>query len=211
MSGHDPFANLYDDSEARTRAADWAFDALRQGWSPETVEAQLIANGWSADDAALFAENARKQTRHMRGVVTRSDVADAVQTSVRNRDSTLFNAGYIGPPQGFIDEPAPATAAPDKVVSYASPPDKREAKRLRAARLRAMLTILGGAGLAALGVLVGAAQLRSREVLTTRDFVLPGIMLIGGFLLAYIGYTEYRAPARLVGKIDRGLLDRPER
>jgi hypothetical protein len=209
MNGNNPssgnsFDNIVDDVDARKQAREWAYDSLRGGQSPEWVENALRGNGWSADDAAEIAEEARKKTRHLRGVVTREDVAVATEHAYRTRQSSPIMDGYVdgGGATGFGQPAMPvdpsATDQSGNILGYRAPPDRRAIKRVRDARIRGILK-------ASLGGLV----------------LLPGIALIfcgvlglglvvaviGGLMVA-MGISEARAPTRLVGKLDRGLIDR---
>ncbi len=55
--------------------AEWTVEEMTKGRTPEELAAELADNGWSEDDAAELVENARRSTRHLRGVITREDVA----------------------------------------------------------------------------------------------------------------------------------------
>lgn len=72
-----PFDHIVDDSAARSECTDWAIGEVASGRSPEEVAADLIANGWSNEDAETIAETARKQTRSSRGGTSRQEVATA--------------------------------------------------------------------------------------------------------------------------------------
>src|SRR4051794_3083724 len=87
-----PFDHLVDDADARRESAEWAYGQLVAGRSPEQVVAGLAAGGWSADDAESIAEDARKRTRHLRGVVTREEVARDSEAYYRG---AMRNAGGI--------------------------------------------------------------------------------------------------------------------
>jgi hypothetical protein len=70
-----PLGHVVDDLEPKLAWSDWAVEEMTKGRSAEELAAELAANGWSEDDAAELVENARRQTRHLRGVITRDDVA----------------------------------------------------------------------------------------------------------------------------------------
>jgi len=72
-----PFDRIVDDHTARTECTDWAIGEIATGRSPEEVAADLIANGWSTEDAESIAETARRQTRSSRGGTSRQEVASA--------------------------------------------------------------------------------------------------------------------------------------
>ena len=183
----DPFANIVDDSDARKAAADWAYQQLSAGWSPESVVPHLVAQGWSESDAEEMAETARKQTRHLRGVVTRDDVASVARQPTRF--TSAFNHGYIGEPDAFIDAGPPSPGQPGTTLNY-HVPDSMTDRRIRKAKFRALLSILGGSALTLLGF-----------------FVFP-FLAIGGVAIVIGGITAYRSPARLAGRHARSLLDR---
>ena len=75
--------HVVDDLAPRTESAAWAYEQITQGRSPEDVTGDLLANGWGEDDAAEMVEDARRQTRHLRGVRTREDVAAASEFHYR--------------------------------------------------------------------------------------------------------------------------------
>jgi hypothetical protein len=56
---------------------------LETGRTPEEVEAALVEDGWPQDAAAEMAEYARRETRHLRGVVTREDVSRDAEANYR--------------------------------------------------------------------------------------------------------------------------------
>jgi hypothetical protein len=70
-----PLEHVVDDREAKVAWGEWAVEEMTKGRCAEELIAELTANGWDEDDAAELAENARRQTRHLRGVITRDDVA----------------------------------------------------------------------------------------------------------------------------------------
>jgi hypothetical protein len=64
-----PPADLYieaDDEDAWKECTAWTWAALRTGRAPEDIEAELIAQGWPADDVAGMVERCRKETRASR-------------------------------------------------------------------------------------------------------------------------------------------------
>lgn len=68
-----PLDNVVDDTAARDTCAEWAFGEIGGGRAAEEVAADLVANGWSQDDAEQIAEQARQRTRAQQGVTTRQD------------------------------------------------------------------------------------------------------------------------------------------
>ena len=85
-------AGVVDDSAARDECTSWACDELAAGRSAEDVAAELVTNGWTTADAEDIAEQARRRTRHHRGVVTRGDVGRAYGAGDPNvtRDAIPF-------------------------------------------------------------------------------------------------------------------------
>jgi hypothetical protein len=67
--------HIVDDFDAKRSWSDWAVDQMAAGRTAEEVAAELVANGWGEEDAAEMAEAARKATRHLRGAITREEVA----------------------------------------------------------------------------------------------------------------------------------------
>jgi hypothetical protein len=73
-----PFDHIVDDEGPRKACADWAHGEIGGGGRlPEDVAAELVAGGWSVEDAEEICEAARRQTRHLRGAATRAEVAGA--------------------------------------------------------------------------------------------------------------------------------------
>ena len=80
-----PLDSIVDDESAVAECQLWAIEQVTAGRDPDDVAAELVAGGWDQDAAAHIAEVARRQTRHLRGVVTRDEVA--YQASRRYRQS----------------------------------------------------------------------------------------------------------------------------
>jgi hypothetical protein len=87
-----PFDHLVDDGPARQAWADWAAGEIGAGRSTEDVAADLVAHGWSSDDAEHICEQARRATRHLRGGTSREEVARAFGVGDPNvtRSATPF-------------------------------------------------------------------------------------------------------------------------
>jgi hypothetical protein len=86
IDGQDPdpaeaLNQVIDDSGPREACGRWAVQQLAAGQTVEAVVEELISGGWSTDDAEEIAEQARRQTRHLRGGATQSDVAAAYETT----------------------------------------------------------------------------------------------------------------------------------
>jgi hypothetical protein len=88
-----PLDQVVDDGAARAECEDWAFAEIGgNGRLVEDVVADLVANGWSHDDAEQIAEQARQRTRVHRGGATRQDVSRAygIGDPRVQRDATPF-------------------------------------------------------------------------------------------------------------------------
>src|SRR4051812_7329705 len=69
-----PLEHVVDDETPRREALEWATAELASGRGFDAVSGELVATGWSADDAAEIVEYARQATRPLRGERTRADV-----------------------------------------------------------------------------------------------------------------------------------------
>jgi hypothetical protein len=76
-SDSSPLDNVVDDYAPRREAIEWATAELAAGRGFDEVAAELAGGGWPEGDAAEIVEAARRQTRHVRGVVTREQVVRA--------------------------------------------------------------------------------------------------------------------------------------
>jgi len=88
-----------DDTEERGAGREWVLHELTVGRDPEELLAQLTAAGWPQDDAAEMVEEARRATRHLRGVITRQDVVRGVDARYRrtmSRSPFLACFGIVG-------------------------------------------------------------------------------------------------------------------
>jgi hypothetical protein len=65
---------VVDDLAPRQDAIEWAVDELTRGRSFEETVRELTEGGWPEGEATEIVEQARRLTRHVRGVVTRDDV-----------------------------------------------------------------------------------------------------------------------------------------
>jgi hypothetical protein len=98
----DPVAalsNIQDDESARREAVLWAGELLIVGQAAEDLVSELIAEGWSTDEADEIVEEARKSTRRQRGVITRDDVVRDLNVSYRRQTAGLsvaFRSGLFG-------------------------------------------------------------------------------------------------------------------
>jgi hypothetical protein len=83
-----PLDHIVDDFDARRSWSDWAVDQMASGRTAEEVAAELVVNGWGEEEAAEMAEAARKATRHLRGAITRAEVAG--EFAARYRKATAL-------------------------------------------------------------------------------------------------------------------------
>src|SRR5262245_20340474 len=88
-----PLDRVVDDVLERDTARQSIAAQLLAGRIPEELVAELVASGWSQDDAEEMVEDGRKQTRAQRGVVTRDDVARAVHQRYRTGMAAGWMAG----------------------------------------------------------------------------------------------------------------------
>jgi hypothetical protein len=70
----EPLDRVVDDDTPRIEAIEWAVEELYDDRPFEEVEGELVAGGWSPDDAAAVVEEARQRTRRHRGATTRDQV-----------------------------------------------------------------------------------------------------------------------------------------
>jgi hypothetical protein len=91
--------HIIDDTEERGECSDWIYQRMCEGHDPDALLAQVIAMGWPEDEAAAMVEAERRKTRHLRGVVTREDVARTVDARYRrtmSRSPFLACFGIFG-------------------------------------------------------------------------------------------------------------------
>jgi hypothetical protein len=79
-----PLENVVDDDAPRREAIEWATAELAAGRGFDEVTAELVGRGWLEGDTAEIVEAARRQTRHVRGVVTRQQVVRASNQHYRS-------------------------------------------------------------------------------------------------------------------------------
>jgi hypothetical protein len=87
--------NIVDDEDALSEARQWAYDELTKGRAPEEVAGELRAAGWDSDQANDMAEQARRQTRHLRGVITRDDVARLANDRYRRTMGLRWFSAFV--------------------------------------------------------------------------------------------------------------------
>ena len=87
--GCTPLDHVIDDQEPKEAWSEWTVEQMTRGRTPEELAVELVANGWSEDDATELVENARRSTRHLRGVITRDEVAR--ESASRYRKATALS------------------------------------------------------------------------------------------------------------------------
>ena len=88
----DPAAleHIVDETEERGNCQEWIYRQFVDGRDADSILAQLIGNSWDADDAEGMVEEARRATRHLRGVITRETVARAAERRYRKAFKVAF-------------------------------------------------------------------------------------------------------------------------
>jgi hypothetical protein len=61
-----PFDEIVDDGAPRNDCIAWAVSELDRGQTPEDVAAELVANGWSMDDAESISDAARQSSHRIK-------------------------------------------------------------------------------------------------------------------------------------------------
>jgi hypothetical protein len=92
-------SHVTDDLEQRLEADQWAQEQLLAGQSPEDLLTEMLSQGWDTADAEPIIENARKQTRGERGILTRDDVVREMNVDYRRATgglSVAFRSGLFG-------------------------------------------------------------------------------------------------------------------
>ena len=90
-----PLDQIVDDYAPRQEALQWATAQLAAGRTFEDISAHLIETGWSEPDAAEIVEEARQQTRHYRGAVTREQI---IRASNRRYRQAMTGGWFVGFP-----------------------------------------------------------------------------------------------------------------
>src|SRR3954469_23310389 len=87
------FDDIVDDDPLPKETVEWAIEQLLDGREFDQVGAELVESGWPAEQAERIVEEARKQTRNERGVITRETVNRAVTANYRaGTGAGLFSA-----------------------------------------------------------------------------------------------------------------------
>jgi hypothetical protein len=89
--GNSPFDNIVDDESVRN----WAAAEIGSGRSVEEIVTDLVAAGWSHEFAQEACEDARRRTRHQRGITTREDAARAFGANNAMGDSAPYRGGGL--------------------------------------------------------------------------------------------------------------------
>ena len=90
-----PLEQVVDDFAPRQDALEWAITQLAANRTFEDISAHLMQAGWSESDAAEIVEEARQQTRHYRGAITREQI---VRTSNRRYRQAMTGGWFVGFP-----------------------------------------------------------------------------------------------------------------
>ena len=86
-----PLDQVVDDYAPQQEAVEWATTELADGRSFDEVTGRLVQTGWSDADANNIVEQARLQTRHYRGALTREEIVRASN----QRYSQGMNGGWF--------------------------------------------------------------------------------------------------------------------
>ncbi len=92
-------SNIEDDEAVHHEAQRWAEKRLIAGDPFEEVVAGMVGDGWAADAAERIVEQARKNTRQERGIITRQDVVNDLNVDYRRATgglSVAFRSGLFG-------------------------------------------------------------------------------------------------------------------
>jgi hypothetical protein len=90
-----PLEHVVDDETPRREALEWATAELASGRGFDAVAAELVATGWSANDADEIVEYARQATRPLRGEKTRAEI---VADANRRYRKAMSGGWFIGLP-----------------------------------------------------------------------------------------------------------------
>src|SRR5689334_16614977 len=75
---------VVDDSTPRQQCSAWVHEQLVAGRDADELLAELLGNGWPQEDAESIVEGQRRATRHLRGCVTRAQVAAVAEKRYRH-------------------------------------------------------------------------------------------------------------------------------
>ncbi len=93
-SDDSPFDHVVDDYAPKAEALEWAIDQFTAGQTYEAIAQHLTESGWSEDDTDDIAETARRQTRDLRGGVTRDQVVRSLNRQYRQSMSGRWFTGF---------------------------------------------------------------------------------------------------------------------
>jgi hypothetical protein len=91
-----PLDHIVDDTEELGDSREWIYRQFVDGRDADSILADLIAQGWPADDAEGLVEEQRRATRHLRGVITRASVAKRVEQRSRKAFKMAFRVAMAG-------------------------------------------------------------------------------------------------------------------
>jgi hypothetical protein len=87
---------VIDDVPPAVPYVEWAVHEMTIGRSAAAILKDLIAEGWSAEEAEAITEEARLATRHLRGGVTRERIARASEREYRDTMTKARTMGIFG-------------------------------------------------------------------------------------------------------------------
>lgn len=93
-----PFDHIVDDSEAADEAREWVLRRFVEGVEADAILARLLENGWETDEAEGIVEQARRATLHLRGGITREQVAQVAEARYRQSISVASRFAVGGLP-----------------------------------------------------------------------------------------------------------------
>src|SRR6185437_7992450 len=89
---------IVDDASPRLDCSVWVKEQLVAGRDADSLLAELLEQGWEADVAEEIVEEQRRATRHLRGCVTREQVAMRAERRYRNSFRNAFRMALGGLP-----------------------------------------------------------------------------------------------------------------
>ncbi len=73
-----------DDTRERADCRAWLYQQFHAGRDADGLLAELIGLGWPVEEAEALVEEGRRATRHLRGAITREEVARVAEVRYRN-------------------------------------------------------------------------------------------------------------------------------
>ncbi len=89
---------IVDDATPRLDCSVWVNEQLVAGRDADSLLAELLEQGWNAEVAEEIVEEQRRATRHLRGVVTREQVAMRAERRYRSSFRYAFRMAIGGLP-----------------------------------------------------------------------------------------------------------------